>query len=88
MALISLTQFYRELTPAERIKYEAGELYTDHPGKIRMRKKKWVGIAFMRHDPLSLIDAFDIDLLKETIRSVLSGKPTTVPEWDASNHTR
>ncbi|CAO3611049.1 unnamed protein product [Mucor fragilis] len=64
VALISLTQFYRELTPSERIKYEAGELYTDHP------------------------DAFDIDLLKETIRSILSGKPTTVPEWDASNHTR
>ncbi|KAK4520814.1 uncharacterized protein ATC70_006694 [Mucor velutinosus] len=64
VALISLTQFYRELTPSERIKYEAGELYTDHP------------------------DVFDIDLLKETIRSILSGKPTTVPEWDASNHTR
>ncbi|KAI9483152.1 MAG: uridine kinase family-domain-containing protein [Benjaminiella poitrasii] len=64
VALISLTQFYRELTPAERIQYDAGEFYTDHP------------------------DAFDMDLLKETIQSLLSRKPTAVPEWDSSTHTR
>ncbi|KAI8975678.1 uridine kinase family-domain-containing protein [Mycotypha africana] len=64
VALLSLTQFYRELTPKERIKYEAGEFYSDHP------------------------DAFDMELLKETVRSILAGKSTTVPEWDASSHTR
>ncbi|KAI9366666.1 uridine kinase family-domain-containing protein [Pilaira anomala] len=64
VALISLTQFYRELTPQERVEYEAGEFYTDHP------------------------DAFDLDLLTETLRSLLARKPTMVPEWDASNHTR
>ncbi|KAI7904001.1 uridine kinase family-domain-containing protein [Cokeromyces recurvatus] len=64
VALISLTQFYRELTPTERIQYEAGEFYTDHP------------------------DAFDMDLLKKTIQSLLARKPTPVPEWDSSTHTR
>ncbi|GAA5812142.1 hypothetical protein MFLAVUS_005592 [Mucor flavus] len=64
VALISLTQFYRELTPQERINYEAGEFYTDHP------------------------NAFDLELLKDTISSLLSGKATVVPEWDSSNHTR
>ncbi|KAI8354079.1 uridine kinase family-domain-containing protein [Blakeslea trispora] len=64
VALISLTQFYRELTPEERIKYEAGEFFSDHP------------------------NAFDFDLLNETIRSLLSGKATAVPEWDASKHAR
>lgn len=35
-----------------------------------------------------MIDAFDLKLLKDTIRSLLAGKPTAVPEWDSSNHTR
>ncbi|CAO3610129.1 unnamed protein product [Mucor hiemalis] len=64
VAILSLTQFYRELTPEERIKYEGGEFYSDHP------------------------NAFDLELLKDTIRSLLSGKPTQVPEWDSSKHTR
>ena len=34
VALISLTQFYRELTPEERMKYEAGEFFSDHPSKF------------------------------------------------------
>ncbi|ORE10160.1 P-loop containing nucleoside triphosphate hydrolase protein [Rhizopus microsporus var. microsporus] len=64
VALISLTQFYRELTPEERRKYETGNYYTDHP------------------------NAFDFKLLENTLKSLLSGKPTSVPEWDSSNHTR
>ncbi|KAG1145917.1 hypothetical protein G6F38_005306 [Rhizopus arrhizus] len=64
VALIRLTQFYRELTAEERVKYEAGNFYSDHP------------------------NAFDFELLGNTIKTLLSGKPTTVPEWDSSNHRR
>jgi uridine kinase len=34
------------------------------------------------------LDAFDLDLLKITIQSLLEGKSTIVPEWDASTHSR
>ncbi|KAG2193849.1 uridine kinase family-domain-containing protein [Mucor mucedo] len=64
VALLSLTQFYRELSPKERIAYEAGDFYSDHPS------------------------AFDFKALETALCSLLAGKATTVPEWDASNHTR
>ncbi|KAI9247729.1 uridine kinase family-domain-containing protein [Sporodiniella umbellata] len=64
VVLISLTQFYREITAEERARYEVGKFYSDHP------------------------NAFDFELLSSTLKSLLSGKPTQVPEWDATNHTR
>ncbi|KAI8883354.1 P-loop containing nucleoside triphosphate hydrolase protein [Backusella circina FSU 941] len=64
IALLSITQFYHELSSEDRLKYEAGEYLSDHP------------------------NAFDFDLLKVTIQTLLAGKKATVPIWDASNHTR
>ncbi|CDS11735.1 hypothetical protein LRAMOSA03998 [Lichtheimia ramosa] len=63
-ALISLTDFYRELTDQERLQYQAGKYNLDHP------------------------TAFDLDLLHDTITSLLSGKPTTIPVWDSIHHTK
>lgn len=34
------------------------------------------------------IDAFDLKLLEESVKSLLSGNSVTIPVWDAVNHTR
>lgn len=40
-------------------------------------------------DFLTLIKgAFDFEALEKALCSLLAGKATSVPEWDASNHTR
>lgn len=89
VAILSLTQFYRELTPEERIRYEAGEFLSDHPSKFIMQNRV-VLETLMNHlaNMEGNLDAFDFDLLEKALTSLLSGKPTEVPEWDSSTHSR
>lgn len=83
-ALISLTDFYRELTDQERAQYKAGKYNLDHPSKFL---SILCMIAFL-NIWWSSIAAFDFDLLHDTITSLLSGKPTNVPVWDSIHHTK
>ena len=83
-ALISLTDFYRELTDKERTQYEAGRYNLDHPSKWLLYHIIFFSLALIQ----SIIAAFDFDLLHDTIRSLLSGKSTTIPVWDSIHHTK
>ncbi|KAG0171302.1 Uridine-cytidine kinase 2 [Apophysomyces sp. BC1015] len=64
VAIVSLTDFYRELTHEERVLYEQGKLNLDHP------------------------NVYDFALLEEVLKSLLSGKSTSIPVWDSARHTR
>ncbi|KAF7728130.1 Uridine-cytidine kinase-like 1 [Apophysomyces ossiformis] len=58
VAMVSLTDFYLELSTEERALYEQGKLNLDHPNR------------------------YDFQLLEDVLRSLLAGKPTSIPTID------
>lgn len=55
---ISQDSFYRDLTPAEKLKAEKGQFNFDHP------------------------DAFDNDLILQTLQDILAGVKCEIPAYD------
>lgn len=55
---ISQDSFYRDLTPAEKLKAEKGQYNFDHP------------------------DAFDNDLILQTLQDILAGVKCEIPAYD------
>lgn len=94
VAILSQDSFYKVLTPEQKTKALKGQFNFDHPGNICVSFtspselgsglwSKWLLC------PLSFsIDAFDNDLVVETLCDIKEGKTVHIPVYDFVSHSR
>lgn len=76
VVVISQDSFYRPLTKEEKVLANNSEYDFDHPGMQLLQFQFFCA------------DAFDYDLLEETMKKLKQGKTVTIPIYDFKTHSR